>query len=128
MGCRNPQSPTLPVAQRQRMWGPLLRKRHPLAYWSCQPVPLLLSPVLTWEPVSSEAAGLGRVGPGAGSLLLSVQSGSSMPQRREGPAPDGTLRGPGRPASFPVDPTLTLSAVLRHFQVPFLQSGGVYCK
>lgn len=81
MGCRNPQSPTLQVAQRQRMWGPVCRKHHPLAYWSCQPVPLLLGPVLTWEPVSSEAAGLGRVGPGAGSLLLSVQSGSPIPQR-----------------------------------------------
>ena len=78
MGCRNPQSPTLQVAQRQRMWGPILRKHHPLAYWSCQLVPLLLGPVLTWEPVSSEAAGLGWAGLEPGPCPLWKVTGRSQ--------------------------------------------------
>lgn len=75
---------------------------------------------------------LGRaaVGPGAGSLMLSVQSGSSVPQRREGPSPGGPLphpRGP-QPSPPPVTQLSPGPAALSQFQVLFLPSAGPSCK
>lgn len=68
--------------------------------------------------------GWAAVGPGAKSLALSVQSGSSIPQRREGPSPGGPLARAQQPCPPPVTPRSPGPAACRQFQVLFLQSAG----
>lgn len=55
-------------------------------------------------------------------------SGSSIPQRREGPSPAGPLPWAQQPGPPPVTPLSPCPAAFRQFQVLFLQWAGPYCK
>lgn len=94
------------VALKQGMQGLQFENHHAPLYWSCWPVPPGTEPhphLGSWRPVMP--FGWAAVGPGAGSLLLSVRSGSSIPpeMRRAFPlrAPS---QGPSRRAPLPVTP------------------------